>query len=134
MKFAKYTYLIAGIYGIFVLLPLYFLKDYVGQENPPLLTHPEFFYGFVGVALAWQFVFLIISHEPLKYRALMLISILEKAAWGIPVLILYLQNKVLVSMLAAGISDLIWGALFIVSYLKINSSVKDTEIRETSEK
>jgi O-antigen/teichoic acid export membrane protein len=118
MKFAKYTYLIAGIYGIVVLLPMYFLKDYVGQENPPPLTHPEFFYGFVGVALAWQFVFLIISREPLKYRPLMLISILEKAAWGVPVLILYLQKEVSASMLAAGISDLIWGALFVVSYLK----------------
>jgi hypothetical protein len=118
MKFAKYTYLIAGIYGIVVLLPMYFLKDYVGQENPPPITHPEFFYGFVGVALAWQFAFLIISRDPLKYRSLMLISILEKAAWGIPVVILYLQSKVSVSMLAAGISDLIWGALFVVSYLK----------------
>jgi hypothetical protein len=125
MKFAKYTFLIAGIYGLIALLPLYFLKDYVGQENPPAISHTEFFYGFVGVALAWQIVFLIIARDPLKYRLLMLPSILEKAAWGIPVLVLYLQNKVSVSMLAAGISDLIWGALFIVSYLKTNPSLDD---------
>jgi hypothetical protein len=122
MKFAKYTYLIAGIYGIVVLLPMYFLKDYVGQENPPPLTHPEFFYGFIGVALAWQLVFLIISRNPVKYRSLMLPAILEKAAWGIPVLILFLQRQVSVSMLAAGISDLIWGVMFFIAYRKINPS------------
>ena len=125
MKFAKYTFLVAGIFGLVALLPLYFLKDYVGQENPPPITHSEFFYGFVGVALAWQFVFLVISHDPAKYRLLMLPSILEKAAWGIPVLILYLQNRVSVSILAAGIGDLIWGALFTVAYLKTNPSTND---------
>lgn len=118
MRFAKYTFLIAGIYGLFALVPMYFLKDYIGQENPPPMTHPEFFYGFVGVALAWQFVFLIISQNPAKYRLLMLPAILEKAVWGIPVLILYLQNKVSVSMLGAGMIDLLFGALFVAAFLK----------------
>ena len=26
---------------------------------PPTITHPDFFYGFVGVALVWQLVFLL---------------------------------------------------------------------------
>ncbi len=118
MKFAKYTFLVAGIYGIIVLVPMYFLKDYVGQQNPPPLTHAEFFYGFVGVALAWQFVFLIVSHNPAKNRPLMLPSILEKAAWGIPILILFLQGKVSASIFGAGMIDLIFGALFAISYIK----------------
>ncbi|MBA3785303.1 MAG: hypothetical protein H0X15_07155 [Acidobacteria bacterium] len=79
----------ASIYGIVALVPMYFLKDYVGQDFPPPLTHAEFFYGFTGVVLAWQIVFLIISRDPLKYRSLMLPAILEKAAWGVPVLIFY---------------------------------------------
>lgn len=118
MKFAKYTFLIAGIYGIIALLPMYFMKDYVGQQNPPPLTHAEFFYGFVGVALAWQIVFLIISRNPAKYRSLMIPAILEKAVWGIPVLILFLQNKVSVSIFGAGMIDLLLGALFAVAYFK----------------
>lgn len=118
MRFAKYTFLIAGIYGLFALVPMYFLKDYVGQENPPPLTHVEFFYGFVGVALAWQIVFLIISRNPAKYRALMLPAILEKAVWGIPVLILFLQNKVSLSILGAGMIDLLLGVLFVTAFLK----------------
>ncbi len=118
MRFAKYTFLIAGIYGLFALVQMYFLKDYVGQENPPPLTHVEFFYGFVGVALAWQIVFLIISRNPAKYRALMLPAILEKAVWGIPVLILFLQNKVSLSILGAGMIDLLLGVLFVTAFLK----------------
>ncbi len=118
MKFAKYTFLIAGIYGIIALVPMYFLKDYVGTETPPQLTHPEFFYGFVGVALAWQFVFLIISQNSAKYRLLMLPTILEKAVWVVPVLILYLQNKVSASMLGAGMIDLLLGALFVAAFFK----------------
>ncbi len=118
MKFAKYTFLIAGIYGLIVLAPMYFLKDYVGQQNPPAVTHAEYYYGFVGVALAWQFVSLIISRDPAKYRPLMLPSILEKAAWGIPVTILFLQNKVSVSTFGAGMIDSLLGIVFAVAYFK----------------
>lgn len=118
MKFAKYTFLLAGIYGLFALVPMYFLKNYVGRENPPAITHPEFFYGFVGVALAWQIVFLIISRDPAKYRLLMLPAILEKVVWVVPVLILFLQNDVSVSMLGAGMIDFLWGILFVIAYLK----------------
>lgn len=118
MRFAKYTFLIAGIYGIVALLPLYFLKDYVGRENPPAITHAEFFYGFVGVTLAWQFVFLIVARDPAKYRWLMLPSILEKLAWGVPGAILYWRGEVSTSLFGAGLIDFVWGVLFIVAFLK----------------
>ena len=48
----------------------------IGSDFPPAITHPEFFYGFVGIALVFQIIFLIIAREPLKYRLLMLISVL----------------------------------------------------------
>ena len=124
MKFAKYVFLIAGIYGVFALLAMYFLRDYVGEQNPPPLTHAEFFYGFVGVALAWQFIFLIISRDPLKYRILMLPSILEKLAWGVPVSILYLRNEASASILGAGMIDFLWGVLFVAAFLKTARDIK----------
>ena len=46
-----------------------------GLDNPPPVTHPEFYYGFVGVALAFQLVFLTIASDPLKYRPLILAGI-----------------------------------------------------------
>ncbi len=60
MRFARYTFEAAGTIGILVLVPLYFLLEQTGIDNPPPITHPEYYYGFVGVALAFQIVFLIV--------------------------------------------------------------------------
>ena len=49
MKFAKIIFWIAAIWGILVLTPLYFLFDTIGRQDPPPITHPGFYYGFVGV-------------------------------------------------------------------------------------
>ena len=43
-----------------VIAPLYFAEGQIAQNDPPPITHPEFFYGFIGITLAWQFVFLAI--------------------------------------------------------------------------
>ena len=64
MKFAKWTYLIAGIYGLLILLPQYFLEVQNGIDYPPPINHPEYYYGFIGIAVAWQIAFLIISRDP----------------------------------------------------------------------
>ena len=61
MRFAKIVFLIAGIYGFLDLTPLYniyTMENAIGQRTPPAITHPEYFYGFLGVSLAWQFLFL----------------------------------------------------------------------------
>lgn len=118
MKFAKYTFLVAGIYGLIVLLPQYFLETRIGQDQPPPITHPEFFYGFIGVAVAFQLVFLIISRDPQKYRMMMLPSIVEKFSFAPAVWILYFQSRAAVPMVAAASVDGLLGILFIVSYLK----------------
>ena len=48
MKFAKIVFWIAGIWGVLVVLPLYFMFDLIGRKDPPPITHPGFFYGFDG--------------------------------------------------------------------------------------
>ena len=54
MKFAKILFNVAGIWGVILLLPLYFIFDLIGEQDPPPITHPAFFYGFAGLGLAWQ--------------------------------------------------------------------------------
>src|SRR5687768_7041494 len=61
MTFARRVFLGAAIYGLIVLLPQYFLEEKTGRDFPPPITHVEYYYGFIGVAVAWQIVFLIIS-------------------------------------------------------------------------
>ena len=118
MKFAKLVFLIAGIYGLIALLPLYFMEQQTGRDYPPPITHPEYYYGFAGVAVAWQLAFLVMSRDPLRYRRLMPVAVVEKASFFIPVVVLYLQHRVSMFMLGVAAIDGILGVLFLASYLK----------------
>ena len=66
MKFARYTFAIGGILGILALAPMYLTETQFGIDNPPPLTHPEFYYGFIGIAIAFQLAFLIIATDPVN--------------------------------------------------------------------
>jgi len=46
MKFAKVVFWTAGIWGVLVLTPLFFIFDMIGRTDPPPITHPGFYYGF----------------------------------------------------------------------------------------
>ena len=117
MKFARRVFLVAGIYGLIVLVPMYFLEEKTGHDFPPPITHPEYYYGFIGVAVAWQVLFIVLSRDPSRYRSMMIPAILEKASFAIPVLFLYLQHRVSSFTLAAGMVDAVLGVLFLVAYL-----------------
>ena len=116
MKFARITFIAAGTIGTLVLVPLYFQLEKMGVDNPPAITHPEFYYGFIGVALAFQIVFIVISTDPSKYRPLMLAGICEKFAFVIPTFYLYWQGRVAGPIVGGAALDLMWGVLFVVSY------------------
>jgi hypothetical protein len=118
MTFASRVYRIAGIYGLVALLPQYFLLEKTGRDYPPAITHAEYFYGFIGVALAWQFVFLLIARDPARYRPIMPITLLEKAVFGLPAIALYLMGQLSLPMLGAGIIDLVLLVLFAMSYVR----------------
>jgi hypothetical protein len=122
MKFARYVFFIAGIYGVLVIAPQYFMEAKTGIDFPPAITHPEHYYGFIGVALTWQVLFLILSKDPVRYRLMMIPSVLEKFSFGIAVIVLYLQHRVSSFLLGFAIIDLIFGALFIAAYLKTAAS------------
>jgi hypothetical protein len=116
--FARRAYAIAGIYGLIVLAPQYFMERIIGETSPPAITHPEYFYGFAGVALAWQFAFLLIARDPQRFRALMPVTWIEKLSFGIPAIVLFTQGRLSENMLGAGILDLVLGAFFVVAYFK----------------
>jgi hypothetical protein len=116
--FAKRVFLIAGVYGLLILPPHYFLEEKIGRDTPPAITHPEFFYGFVGVAIAWQVAFLIIARDPVRYRLMMIPGILEKLGFGVAALVLYAQGRLAAPMLAAGSGDLVFAALFAVAFIQ----------------
>lgn len=116
--FAKIVFWVAGIWGVVILTPLYFMFDRIGRSDPPPITHPGFYYGFVGVALAWQFAFFVIATNPVRFRPMMIPSILEKLAWGIAVVVLYLEKRISRGDSALGLIDLLLALLFLVAFLR----------------
>ena len=122
MNFAKILFYIAGIWGILVITPLFFIFDKIGLQDPPSVTHPLFYYGFAGVALAWQFVFLVIGSNPVRFRPLMLVGILEKLGYFIPAVILYSQHRVHIADVYISCGDALLAVLFLIAYLKTPSA------------
>ena len=122
MKFARRVFLVAGIYGLLVLLPQYFLEAKNGADFPPPITHPEYYYGFVGVGLAWQVLFLIVARNPERYRAMMIPSVLEKFSFGVASVVLFLAGRIPSLVLGFAALDMILGVLFIMSYVKTRTS------------
>lgn len=116
MKFARRVFLAAGIYGLVVLLPQYFLEARTGRDFPPAITHAEYYYGFIGVAVAWQLVFLLIARDPVRYRPIMLAAVVEKASFAAATIALFLAGRLNLQMLGAGLIDLVLGSLFVVAY------------------
>jgi hypothetical protein len=99
-----------------MLLPFYVLEAWVGREYPPPISHPEYYYGFTGVAVAWQVAFLLIGTDPIRYRPLMLVGVIEKLSFGVPVLVLLAMGRVAPAIVLAALFDLTLGFLFVLSY------------------
>jgi hypothetical protein len=122
MKFTKIVFWMSGIWGVLVLTPLYFVFDMIGRADPPPITHPGFYYGFAGVALAWQFAFFVIATDPARFRPMMIPSVIEKLAWGITVLVLRLQGRISSGDITLGGVDLFLALLFLVAFFKTSGT------------
>jgi len=117
MKFAKIVFYAAGIYGLVNLLPQYFLEEKIGRDFPPAIEHPEFFYGFLGVAIAWQVLFLVIGGDPPRFRPAMIPSVIEKFSFAIATIVLFARGRLAGTVLAFGLIDLVLGALFVTAFI-----------------
>lgn len=118
MKFSKIIFWIAAVWGVLSLTPLYFMFDAIARQDPPPITHPAFYYGFVGAGLAWQFAFVVIARDPLRFRPMMIPSVFEKFSYGAALVILYLQHRLHPTDLMFAGTDLLFGILFLVAFFK----------------
>jgi hypothetical protein len=118
MKFARYTFIAAGVWGIAVLTPLFFLVDITGRAYAAPVDYPHFFYGFVTVALAWQVAFLVIGSDPARFRALMIPGFIEKAGYILTTLVLYSQGHISAADAGTAVPDTLLLILFVVAFVK----------------
>ena len=114
-KFPSRMFRWAAIYGVVVLLPLYF--------TPLPQQGAELFLGFVGLAVVFQGVFWTIGGDPAKYRALMPFAVLEKLVFGVPAVLLYAQGYPVAPPVAlfAGI-DLVLGLGFFIAWRRTRAA------------
>jgi hypothetical protein len=123
LKFAKIVFWLAAIWGFLIITPLYFMFALISKNDPPPITHPGFFYGFVGVAMVWQLAFILIARDPTRFRPMMIPAILEKLVYSIPVIILVLQKRMHPADLVFSATDLLLAVLFLIAYLRTPHAV-----------
>lgn len=99
----------AAIYGVVVLAPLYWLP------LPP--QGGEMMLGFIGLALVFQAMFWIIGGDPLRYRALMPVAVIEKLVFALPALALAARHYPIAPGLPIFASlDLLLGLGFLLAW------------------
>lgn len=129
MRFARAVFILAGVWGIVVLTPLYFLVDVTGRAYAAPVDYPQFFYGFLSVAMAWQFAFLVIGSSPARFRPLMIPGIIEKLGHVAGVAVLYGQGRLSTADAAAAGPDLLLAVLFIASFAVTRSLRNDPRVQ-----
>jgi hypothetical protein len=102
---------------VLIITPLYFMYELIGQKDPPPITHPGFYYGFVGVALAWQIAFLAIAQNPVRLRSMMIPSMVEKFTYAPMIAILVMQGRTNPRDLVFAATDTILGLLFVAAWV-----------------
>jgi hypothetical protein len=117
--FARVVFSIAAIWGVLLLTPLYFLFDRIGVADPPPITHPGFYYGFVAVSLSWQVLFAVIALDPVRAVPIMPVALLEKFGYATTVIVLYVQRRMDAGDLVFAGADAVLGVLFLVAFLRL---------------
>src|SRR3954470_24906473 len=116
MRFARNVFVGAGIWGIVVLIPFYWLVDVTGRSYAPPTEYPYFFYGFLSVALAWQIAFLVIGSNPARFRPFMIPGIIEKLGYVGTLAVLRWNGRISALDAQAAVPDFLLAVLFIVAY------------------
>ena len=108
MNFVRIIFGLAAAWGFLVLVPGLF-----AEAGP----RPEYYYGFVGLALVFQLVFVMIAIDPVRFAPLIPIAVLEKLAFFLPVTLLYAQGRVAMGpVFVGGMVDGLLMLLFLLAW------------------
>jgi hypothetical protein len=110
----------AAIYGLILLLPLYFHETTAAAPAARLIA-PEFFYGFIGAAGSFQLIYWLIGGDPVRYRPLMPVAVIAKLSFWIPVAILWATGRTATSTFAITCGDLILAIAFFAAWRSLEA-------------
>jgi len=120
--FARRVFTIAWIWGLVSLPPMFFLESLVARETGAPVSPPEYYYGFLGTAAAFQVVFYLIARDPLRLRPVMIAGVAEKLAFVIVALVLVALGRTQAGILPFVAIDAVLGALFIAAFERTRSA------------
>jgi len=119
MKFARIVFWSAAVWGVLVVAPMLFLFDMVGRQDPPPINHPQFYYGFATAALVWQFVYMTIATDVVRFRPFMLLGALAKLSYFAAVAVLFVEGRISTQMFAISSPDALFGGLFLAAHFQL---------------
>jgi hypothetical protein len=115
MRLARWIFGCAAIYGLLCLVPFYFLESTIARTTGPV-THPEYYYGFIGVAVSFNLLFVLIAREPVRLKPAMLMAVLEKVSFGAAVWPLHAMGRTPLTVALFASVDLALAALFLFAW------------------
>jgi hypothetical protein len=116
LKLARRIFLLSGIYGVLILTPMFFMEGYIARQMPPAINHPEFYYGFVCLALASQGLYFLVASDVLRFRPVILVGVAGKLSFALSSFILYLQGRTPAQFFGGPIIDVIISGFFLWVY------------------
>jgi hypothetical protein len=117
MRFARYVFAAAGVWGVLIVTPLFWMAGTIGRQYPPAITHPDFYYGFLVVTLAWQAAFLIVATDPVRYRPIMAAAMVEKFGYVLAMTLLWSRGAIAAGQFAVAVPDFVLGVLFVAAFI-----------------
>jgi hypothetical protein len=117
MRFAKWVFTAAGIYGLVTIPLTYFAEGAIAERYGPL-GQPLWFYGFLGVVLVFQLVYLQTGRDPVRYRPFMLLSLAAKLTFVVTAAWLFALHRTVLEQALVTAPDLVWSALFAIAYVR----------------
>jgi hypothetical protein len=118
VRAARLIFGAAGVYGLLVLLPLFFAEPWLA----PRPTRPEDYYGFLGAAAVMQLVYLTIARDPQRFRPLMPVGALAKLLFFGTILTLWLQGRAAGPAMIFGSVDGLIGLAFLYAWARLRDA------------
>jgi hypothetical protein len=111
MKLARWIFLIAGVFGLLLMIPIAVDVKVIGQIVPP---GGSFFYGSIMLNMCWQILYIFLSRDPVRYRPMMIPSFLAEASAPFASTWLYLYGYRL--WIPTVVADGAFAILFLVAF------------------
>jgi len=132
MKSTRWIFLIAGILGLLLVIPVAYNLITSGQELLPNFESTGLFvYVFLFQYTCWQIFFFIISRDPARYRPMMILAFLVEVSMPFNSIWLYFYG--LKPWIFLTIVSLIFALLFLIAFWMIGRESSQANISPSSQ-